>query len=171
MLQNQAVAGFRDPSKEDCAHFVLLADLATRRLTSFLWGEMAVPGQSAFEIGRNIMRNNDDDFTHFKNWRVLENDGQIVGALNGYIIPEPFTAATISSEVVKPLNELKAMVAGTWYISAAAIYPEHQGKGLGKALLAEAEKIARAAQRDCISLIVGSFNSRAYDLYRRMRVP
>ena len=48
----QAIA-FRSSTHEDCAHLALLADMATRRLTSFLWGQTASPGQSAFEIGRN----------------------------------------------------------------------------------------------------------------------
>lgn len=167
MLQTPKSLAFRAPSTEDCAHFVLLADVATRRLTSFLWEQMAAPGQSAFEIGRNIIFNNESDFIHFKNWLVLEHEGQLVGALNGYIIPEPSSLATHSLEVLKPLNELKTIAAGTWYISAVAVYPEHQGKGLGKRLLVEAENIARAARRDRITLMVGSFNPRAYDLYAR----
>lgn len=167
MQQQPTAFNFREPSKEDCAHFVLLADVATRRLTSFLWEQMAAPGQSAFEIGRNIIINNENDFIHFKNWLVLEHQEQLVGALNGYIIQEPSSLAKQSLDVLKPLNELKTIAAGTWYISAAAVYPEHQGKGLGKRLLAEAENIARAACRDRMTLMVGSFNPRAYDLYTR----
>lgn len=63
--------------------------MATRRLTSFLWGQMATPGQSAFEVGRNVIRNAEGYFTHFANWRVAEHQGQTVGALNGYVIPDP----------------------------------------------------------------------------------
>lgn len=162
----QSIA-FRSPTPEDCAHLVLLADMATRRLTSFLWGQIASPGQSAFEIGRNVIRNDESHFTHFKNWRVAENQGQFVGALNGYVIPEPSSPAAPTPEVVKPLNELKALAAGTWYISAAAVYPEHQGKGFGKSLLIEAESMARAADRDRLTLMVGSFNPKAHDLYQK----
>jgi len=158
---------FRPSTEEDCAHLVLLADMATRRLTSFLWGQAATPGQSAFEVGRNVICNDKNHFTHFKNWWVREHQGRFVGALNGYIIPElPGPAAPIT-EVVKPLNELKAMAAGTWYIAAAAIYPEHQCKGFGKSLLEKAESIARAAGKDRLTLMVGSFNSRAYGLYQK----
>jgi ribosomal protein S18 acetylase RimI-like enzyme len=160
---------FRSSTVEDCTHFVLLADMATRRLTSFLWGQVAAPGQSAFEIGRNVIRNDESHFTHFKNWWVGEHQGRFVGALNGYIIPElPGPAAAPITEVVKPLNELKAMAAGTWYIAVAAIYPEHQGKGFGKPLLEKAESNARAAGKDRLTLLVGSFNSRAYGLYQKV---
>lgn len=144
---------------------VLFADMATRRLTSFLWGEMAAPGQSSFEVGRNIIRNDEGHFTHFRNWRIAEHQGQVVGAVSGYVIPEPAGPTSAAADVVRSLNELKAMAAGTWYISAAAIYPEHRGKGFGKSLLAEAEASAQAAHRDRITLMVGSFNSQAYALY------
>lgn len=157
---------FRSATQEDCAHLVLLADMATRRLTSFLWAQMAAPGQSAYEIGRNVIRNDESHFTHFKNWRVAEHHGQIAGALNGYIIPE-VSGPPPTIKVVTPLNELKAMAVGTWYMSAAAIYPEHQSKGFGKSLLVEAESLARSAGNDRLTLLVGSFNPRAYGLYRK----
>ena len=157
---------FRPATQADCADLVLFANMATRGLTSFLWGQMASPGRSAGEIGRDIIRNNESHFAHFRNWRVAEHQGQLVGALNGYIIPEVSGPAS-TLEQVKPLNELKAMAAGTWYISAAAIYPEAQGKGFGKALLAEAESLARSVGNDRLTLMVGSFNPRAYGLYRK----
>ncbi|HWK63809.1 MAG TPA: GNAT family N-acetyltransferase [Rhizobiaceae bacterium] len=158
---------FRPASEEDCAHLALLADMATRRLTSFLWGRLAEPGQSAFEVGRNIIRNDETHYMHFRNWRVAEHQGQIVGALNGYVIPALVGSASAPGDVATPLNELKATAAGTWYISVAAIYPEHQGRGFGKLLLAEAESIARSAQNDRLTLMVGSFNERAHRLYRQ----
>ena len=158
---------FRSPTREDCAHLVLLADMATRRLTSFLWGQMASSGQSALEVGRNVIRNDKSHFTYFANWRVAEHQDQLVGALNGYVIPESSASALPAPDVVQPLNELKNMAAGTWYISAAAIYPEHQGKGFGKCLIAEAEILARAAGKDRLTLMVGSFNPRAYSLYEK----
>lgn len=159
---------FRTADQHDCDHLVLLADMATRGLTSYLWRYMAAPGQSAFEIGRNAILYDEDHFVHFRNWRVAEDDnGKIVGALNAYAILEPSSSSAPTLEVVKPLNELKAMATGTWYISAAAIYPEHQGKGYGKSLLAEAENLACAASKNCLTLMVGSFNTRAYSLYRR----
>ena len=158
----------RPADQHDCAHLVLFADMATRRLTSYLWGHMAAPGQSSFEVGRNVIRNDESHFTHFRNWRVAEVDGKLVGALNGYVISEPSSLPASTLEAVKPLNELKEMAAGTWYISAVAIYPEHQGSGFGKTLLAEAENLARAANKDRLTLMVGSFNAQAYGLYQKI---
>lgn len=158
---------FRPATPNDCPHLVLLADMATRRLTSFLWGQTASAGQSAFEVGRDIIRNDESHFTHFRNWRVAEGRDHVVGAVSGYVIPEPFGAPAAGMAVVKPLNELKAMAADTWYMSAAAIYPEYQGQGFGKSLLAEAENMARAAGKARLTLMVGGFNARAFGLYRK----
>lgn len=156
---------FRPATPNDCPHLVLLADMATRRLTSFLWGQAASAGQSAFEVGRDIIRNRQSHFTHFSNWRVAEGRGQVVGAISGYVISESSLAPV--PDVVAPLNELKAMAVGTWYMSAVAVYPEYQGEGFGKSLLAEAERMARATGKDRLTLMVGSFNARAYGLYRK----
>ncbi|MBN9471063.1 MAG: GNAT family N-acetyltransferase [Bosea sp.] len=161
-----ATVAFRSAIPEDCADLALLADMATRRLTSFLWGQVASPGQSSFEVGRNIIRNDTSHYMHQKNWRVAVDRGVLIGALNGYVIPEP-TGSPPASEVIKPLNALKDVAAGTWYIAVASIYPEHQGKGLGKSLLSEAENIARSAGKDRLTLMVGSFNARAYGLYAK----
>lgn len=155
---------FRPATPEDCAHLVILADMATRRLMSFLWGLAAIPGQSACEVGRNIILYNEQHFTHFKNWRVAEHQGRIIGGLNCYVIAD-MSDAPATTDVVKPLNELKALASGTWYISSAAIYPEYQGKGAGKALLAEAQRLAISAKQSRLTLMVGSFNERAHALY------
>ncbi len=159
--------GFRSATREDCAHLVLFADMATGRLASFLWEQATSPGQSSFEHGRNVILHDETHFTHFGNWHVAEREHQIVGALNGYLLPRPPSSAPPVPELVRPLNELKNMAAGTWYISAVAIYPEHQFKGFGSLLLAEGERIARSSSSERLTLMVGSFNSRAYRLYQR----
>lgn len=158
---------FRSAIPEDCAHLVLFADMATRCLTSFLWGLMAQPGQSTSEIGRNIIRNDEAHFTHFKNWRIATHKGQIIGGLNCYVLPD-MSNMTASTDIVKPLNELKAIAAGSWYISSAAIYPEYQGKGCGKALIAEAESLARSTGKTKLTLMVNSHNEQARKLYLKV---
>jgi ribosomal protein S18 acetylase RimI-like enzyme len=152
----------------DCADLAVLADMATRRLTSHLWGLAAQPGQSAFEVGRRIVHSETGHFSHFRNWRVAEVGGSIAGALCGGILSAPPTTTAAGAEVVGPLNALKGVAAGTWYLSALALYPERQRKGLGRAMLAEAETLARAAGADCITLMVGSFNTGARALYQQV---
>lgn len=155
---------FRSAIPEDCAHLVLFADMATRGLASFLWKLKAEPGQSAGAIGRSVIRNDEAHFTHFKNWRIATHKGQIIGGLNCYVIPD-MSGTSTDIEAVKPLNALKAIAAGSWYISSAAIYPEYQGRGCGKALIAEAQSLARSAGKAKLTLMVNSHNKHAHKLY------
>lgn len=156
---------FRSATAQDCADLALLADMATRGLASHLWGMTAAPGQSPFQIGYTTIRNTDAHPSHFRNWRVAERNGTLAGALNSHVMPPP--SATPAPDVLKGLNDLKAMAAGTWYISALALLPQHQGQGLGRALLDDAEATARAAGLPHLTLMVGSFNARAHELYLR----
>lgn len=158
---------FRPAHENDCAHLALLADMATRRLASHLWGLAAQPGQSAFEVGRSVIRADAQHFTHFGNWRVADLAGTVVGALNTCVLPPPTILPQAMPELLRGLNELKAVAAGTCYLAAAAVYSEHQGRGFGVALLDEAMSLARGSDADRLTLMVGSFNDRAHRLYLR----
>ncbi len=115
----------------DCADLAVRADMATRRMTSYLWGLAAQPGQSAFEVGRRIIHSETGHFSHFRNWRVAGVGRFIAGALCGSIMATPPAIAPPRPEVAEPLNALKLLAVGTWYLSALALYPEQQRKGHG----------------------------------------
>lgn len=159
---------FRPATPNDCAHLVLLSDMATRRMISFLWGLAADAGQSSLEFGRDIILNDETHFLHHSNWRVAECRGLLVGAVSGYLLPPAADAPAPAVDLVAGLSELKAIAEGTWYIAAVALYPEFQGQGLGAALVAEAEAMARAAGQARVTLLVNSFNPRAEALYRKL---
>ena len=158
---------FRSARQNDCTHLALLTDMATRRLTSHLWSLAATAGQSAFEVGRFIIRNDTQHFSHFSNWRVAELDGNVVGAINTCILQQPVVESPSIPVVLRGLSELKALAAGTCYLSAAALYPERQGRGFGSALIHEAVSQSLIAEVEHLTLLVGSFNSRAHRLYLR----
>ena len=162
---------FRPARQTDCTHLALLADMATRGLTSHLWSLAATAGQSAFEVGRAIIRNDTQHFSHVSHWRVAEFDGDVVGAINTGLLPPPL-ALPLSPpqpmpEATRAPNELKALATGTCYLSAAALYPEHQRRGFGSALIDESILQARQLGADQLTLLVGSFNTRAHQLYLR----
>ncbi|MDF1794782.1 MAG: GNAT family N-acetyltransferase [Thalassobaculaceae bacterium] len=157
---------FRPATQEDCAHLVLFTDMATSRFASYIWGQAAAPGQSAFEAGRSVIRNDASHFTHVSNWHVASRSGAIIGGLNGYVLPETQGPAP-TVEAAVPLYDLKGTAAGTWYLSAVALYAEHQGGGLGAHFLAKAAELARVAGKDRLTLMVASFNPRAHSLYCR----
>lgn len=148
----------------DCADLAVISDMATRRLSSFIWGGAAVMGQSRFEVGREAIRSNATHFAHYPNWQVAECGG-FAGAINGYVIAEVDVSA--GPAFLQPLQQLKAVARGTWYISALAVYPEYRGQGVAAALLAWAEAQARAAGCAEITLMVGSFNAGARAAYLR----
>jgi ribosomal protein S18 acetylase RimI-like enzyme len=158
---------FRAARQDDCADLALLADMATRCLSSHVWSLNATAGQSAFEVGRSIIRNDTQHVTHFSNWRVAELDGDVVGAINTGLLPPPVAALQSMPEVTRGPSELKALAAGTCYLSSAALYLEHQGRGFGSALLDEAVSQARQLGAEQLTLLVGSFNIRAHELYLR----
>lgn len=158
---------FRPALQNDCTHLALFADMATRRLTSHLWGLTANAGQSAFEVGRSIIRNDTLHFSNFSNWRVAEVDGDVVGAINTCMLRQPVVESPSTPAVLRGLNELKTLATGTCYLSAAALYPEHQGRGFGSALINEAVAQSRIAEVEHLTLLVGSFNTKAHTLYLR----
>jgi ribosomal protein S18 acetylase RimI-like enzyme len=51
---------------------------------------------------------------------------------------------------------------------ALRVKPEHRGRGIGTALVAAGERVARGADRTCVELEVEPHNARARALYERL---
>ena len=155
---------------EDSSDLAVLADMATRRLTSFLWGFGAQAGQSPFEIGRDVIRGDIKSSLFHANWQIAAREGRLLGGCNGYSLRAypPFDVENPRmSRVLKPLNGLKRTVPGAWYIAALAVFPENRGMKVGQHLLREAEARARDDGAKEITLLVASFNPDARRLYDR----
>jgi RimJ/RimL family protein N-acetyltransferase len=161
---------FRDPVDADAAGLTVLADAATRRLVSRLWDDGADPGQSSFEVGREVIRSDTTSLSHLSRWRVVDHNNCLAGGLNSYRLPPPGAApaSAATAAILEPLTELKAVAEGTWYVSVASIFPEFRGQGIGQQLFVEAERLATEAAVDRITLLVASVNEGAYRLYRRL---
>lgn len=160
----------RPATQADCSHLALVNDAATRRLASFLWSQSAAVGQSPFEVGRTLIRTQADHFSHHTRWVVAEASGQVAGAMNTCLLPTDVPPDYIarSHPVLQPLNTLKVVAGGCWYVVAVSVFPEWRGHGVGQALLAAAEAQARAQGLARLTLMVGSFNTGARRLYARM---
>jgi ribosomal protein S18 acetylase RimI-like enzyme len=165
---NSAVT-FRAAIKNDSSDLAILSDAATRRLSSFMWSLSAKTGQSWFEFGRSFILTQTDHFSHYSKWHIAESDARTTGALNCCLLPKEVEDGHLgnSSDVTRNLNELKVIAGGTWYITAAAVFPEFRNLGIGEALLSKAENLARVQGIPEITLMVGSFNDGAQRLYRR----
>ena len=151
----------------DSGDLAILADMATRGLSSFLWSAVASAGNSPFEIGRSIIHGDQASTLHHSKWLVAQSRADIKGAVNGYTLSSTHLTEPKgpSACVLGPLNELKSMAIGTWYIAAIAVFPEARKRSVGGNLLRSAEQAARAASVDAMTLLVGSFNPRARKLY------
>jgi ribosomal protein S18 acetylase RimI-like enzyme len=157
-------------ARDDSSDLAALADMATRRLASFLWAQGACDGDSLYEFGRSIIRDNSNSSAHYSQWQIAEMDGVVLGGMNGYVLSEAMIAlpSPTAAAIVKPLNDLKAMAFGSWYIAALAVFKEARGLGVGRSLLQSAEQSAKAASVHEITLMVGSFNTNARRLYEGM---
>jgi ribosomal protein S18 acetylase RimI-like enzyme len=66
----------------------------------------------------------------------------------------------------RPLQELENEAPGTWYVNVLAVVPEQRRRGVGTALLRQAETSAAASGHRGISIIVSDANIEARRLYK-----
>ena len=84
--------------------------------------------------------------------------------------PLPTTAEPAGPEVPDAfvaIEELANLVPGYWYINVVAMMPKARGKGLGAALLNEAEAQARSSGCPGLALVVAATNVGAIRAYAR----
>ena len=160
---------FRPGEPDDSSDLVILWDSASRRMAAWYWSTIAMPGQSWFECGRDRTRNQTDSDGYHLNWHVAERQGQTIGALFGFSVPDPYDRidlATIPAPL-RAMYELEAEAKGCWLLQAVALFAEHRGKGHGPALMDRACQAARDAGHQRIALEVESPNVGAIGLYRK----
>lgn len=150
----------------DAANIAVLVDMAGRGLLNWYWSLLCEPGESAFARGRARIRNNPDLVAYCGKWTIAEIDGDVAGACTGYILDAHPTDDGDNSDVYAPAHELEAMVGGSWFLMALAVFPEHRRRGAATMMLADAENRARTASSSQMSLLVQSVNTDAVLLYR-----
>jgi len=93
-------------------------------------------------------------------------DGQVAGCIITYPITEAAAPAEYDDMpgIFQPLQRLEDVAVGTNYISVLSIYPEYQGKGVGRHL---AERAIRSEQKDT-TLIVSDDKAPAIGLYQSL---
>lgn len=133
----------------------------------YLWGKMAGPGESAWDVGRKRAAREDGSFS-YRNATVIDQDGACAGVLVGYEIsdaPEPIGADMPAMFV--PLQELENLAPSTWYVNILAVLPQFRGRGLGAHLLGVADERGRKLGKRGMSVIVSDANHGARRLYER----
>lgn len=167
LAKRPADVRFRQARESDALDLACLIDCASRGLALWLWSTLRAPGQSSIEVGRHRIRTVTASPLHYGAFTVAEIDGACAGALTGRMIPLPYHRGDSADlpEVYRPVLELEAVAAGSWYLNVVAVYPEFRGQGIGSALLGKAEEIASLAGAPRISLLVEEANAGALKLY------
>lgn len=150
----------------DATHLAALVDIAGEGFASYFWGQMAETAQSPFEVGRARAQRDAGSFT-WRNAHIAECDGDLAGALVGYRIADDPDVGDDLPDIARPLGELEAEVPGHWYVNVLAVFPEYRGRGLGGALLHQADRLGRAGAPAGMAVIVASQNDGAARLYAR----
>lgn len=107
----------------------------------------------------------------FENTLVFEENGKIAGSLiayDGKYLPkyrEPFLKYIAEHYNVRDLVIENETLKGELYIDTISVYPSHQGKGIGKKLLAAIQNKAQAEGHKKIGLLVDLKNPNAKKLY------
>jgi ribosomal protein S18 acetylase RimI-like enzyme len=158
---------FRPATPADAPALAELVNYAGDGLPLYLWGKMAGPGESAWDVGRRRAAREEGGFS-YRNAAVIEHAGACAGALIGYEIadaPEPIPADMPAMFV--PLQELENLAPGTWYVNVLAVQPAQRGLGLGTKLLGLADAIGASLGARGMSVIVSDANAGARKLYER----
>lgn len=158
---------FRRARLDDAPQLADLVNFAGEGVPLYLWGKMAMPGETAWDVGRRRAARDDGGFS-WRNAYVADIGGNAVACLIGYGIPDtPEPIAADTSPMFIPLMELESLAPGTWYVNVLATYPEHRGQGIGSGLLGLAETLAMDDGKRGLSVIVSDSNTGARRLYER----
>jgi ribosomal protein S18 acetylase RimI-like enzyme len=160
-----SAAPFRRATPEDVDDLVQFVEFASEGLGTYLWSRMAGGSDDPWQIGRERVRSATSPIFH-GNAIIAEIAGRPAAGLIGYAadskagpLPDDLPALLV------PLQELTNEAADTWYVHVLAAHAPYRGKGLGSSLLALADRLAAAAGKAGLSLIVSDTNTQARRLY------
>jgi ribosomal protein S18 acetylase RimI-like enzyme len=157
----------RPARRDEAALLARLVNYAGEGLPLYLWGKLAQPGESAWDVGRKRAERDEGSFS-WRNAIMVEVDGKAAGCLVGYETPDqPEPIPADMPAMFRPLQELENLAPGTWYVNVLAVLPEHRGKGRGTKLLALADETGRKLGKRGMSVIVSDANFGARRLYER----
>ncbi len=155
----------RKARASDAADLVRFINMAADDLPLHFWRKTVGPDGDPWALGAERAGRDSGNFSYRNAW-LAEVDGAVAACLLGYAAEA--SAGPIDPDtppIFVPLLELEALAPGSWYLNVLATYAAFRGRGLGSALLAQAEVIAAAAGHDSISLIAEDTHQDALRLY------
>ena len=156
----------REARPEDAKDLVRFINMAADDLPLHFWQKSVGPEGDPWAWGQERAMRDSGSFSYRNAW-LAEVEGEVAACLLGYAAEaEPGSIDPDTPAIFVPLLQLEALAPGTWYLNVLASYPAFRGRGLGSALLAHAEAVARAAGHDAISLIAADTHVEALRLYR-----
>lgn len=156
----------REARASDAAHLVRFINMAADDLPMHFWRRSVGPEGDALAWGLERAARDTGSFSWRNAW-LAEVDGEVAACLLGYAAEEsPGPIDPDTPPIFVPLLQLEALAPGSWYLNVLATYEGFRGRGLGSALLAHAEGIARAGGHKTISLIAEDTHAEALRLYR-----
>ncbi len=155
----------RQATAADDADLVQFINMAADDLPLHFWRKSVGPDGDPWAYGRERARRETGNFSYRNAW-VAEQDGAVAACLLGYMADaEPGPIDPDTPAIFVPLLQLEALAPGSWYLNVLATYVPQRGRGLGSALLAHAETVARACGATSISLIAEDTHDAARRLY------
>jgi ribosomal protein S18 acetylase RimI-like enzyme len=159
---------FRPATPADAPALAELVNIAGDGLPLHLWGRLAEAGESAWVVGRRRAARTSGSFS-YRNAVVAAERDRVIAALIGYPLPErPEPIDPGMPPLFVPLQELENLAPGTWYVNVLAVLAHARQQGYGTRLLGIAERLAAAAGRAGLSIIVADANAGARRLYHRL---
>lgn len=153
-----------------CARLFLMATHGTAEATY----RDLVPGRKTDEIISERRVRPERRTTSYTNWRVAEDgSGGVAGGINcfpfdskaGFVPEELLTEER--RQVLQPLSDLDSKAAGTFYINAVAVFPQHRHAGIARDLMAVAFEEAQRAGLTVVTLYTFEEDTRLVEYYRR----
>lgn len=153
--------------KYDSAYIAELIDIAGEGLPRAIWESYAPPGTDPVMDGAERAALGDGNFS-WRNVIAIRNQHSVAGMLLAYPLPETPPDFSDLHPLEFSLVKLEALLPGSFYINALAVYPASQGKGYGRHLLHHTHQRCKTAGYKQTALIVLSNNTRARRLYQSM---
>lgn len=155
----------RAATRDDARALAQIIDIAGEGLPGYLWAGMAGPGEAPRDVGMARAARDAGGFS-WRNAHLAEVDGQVAGGLISYRLgtdPEPLDDLP---PMLRPLQALENRAPGSHYVNAIATLAPFRGRGVGRALMAQAAALGAEAPE--LSLIVSSGNAPALRLHARL---
>ena len=153
----------RPARKSDCRRIAELYRISSDGVADYIWTRLAQPGEDLIEVGARRYAREGTPFS-YENCRLVDSGGAVAGMLVAFPLRIDPTYEE-DDPVLVPYSRLEED--RSYYICGMAVDAAHRGKGIGNALLAEAERSCRAHGLEKLSLIVFEQNVGARRLYER----